>query len=395
MARLQIDLIRQGCAQGKYNIKARGCILAVLSWGTADGPLADWSPFAYVPIDPSGNGSVFFPGMRSIPHGVTHVWARCISHDFREAMEISAEIAPRFQPPSSPNPDHAEQRFSILTDLHLSSKPWRTRQALRMAQSDVLLLLGDTTNDGIPSQFETINSCISEAAPNRILLPVIGNHDVTHPKDKSGDGCEDFAAFQDQCLTRAQKMGVDILRVPDSLAWSAQIGGLDVIGMQCVVSGRRFLFPEERQIEWLESHLNEHVTAAWHLILCHAPLLAHNPNRSGGQPYLDKNRRLQGIVDRFGSILFLSGHTHVSPNLTRGTAEWDDERHNLYLNCGSVVDTATDGDGGLMSADWKDGCVTELKVSVDAIEIDTRSVVTGTHFPRAYYRFIRQMDNDR
>lgn len=164
--------------------------------------------------------------------------------------------------------------------------------------------------------------------------------------------------------------------------------------MQCVISGRKFLFPEERQLDWLEKRLGAQKDAQRHLILCHAPLLAHNPNRSDGQPYLDRNRRLQAIVDETGNILFLSGHTHISPNVTGGSAEWDARRSNLYLNCGSVVDTATEGDNGLMAADWKDGCISEMSISERLIEIDTRSVTSGKHFPRGYYRFQRTKDDD-
>ena len=387
MAKLQINLIWPGCAQGKYIIKAKGCILAVLSWGNVEGPLEDWGPIGYVPIDPAGNGSLFFPGGRGIPPKATHVWAKCVSHDFKEETEIATEIAPRFLPPLDSDPD--VRRLSILSDLHLSSKPWKIRQALRSAASDVVLLLGDSTNDGLPSQFATFEACITEASPDRILLPVIGNHDVIHPKVKAGDGCADYAAFQERRLQYAQAMGLDVCRDPDSLAWATRFGKLDIIGLQCVISGRKFRFPEERQLDWLEKRLKAQKDARWHMILCHAPLLAHNPNRNDGQPYLDKNRRLQEIVDRTGDILFLSGHTHVSPNVARGSTEWDAGRNNLYLNCGSVVDTATESDDGLMAADWKDGCISELSVTERLIEIDSRSVTSGTHFPRGYYRFQR------
>ena len=392
MAKLQISLIWPGCAQGKYTIKAKGFILAVLSWGSAEGPLEGWGPIGYVPIDPAGNGSFFFPGGRGIPPKATHVWARCVSHDFREEAVIPSEIAPSFLPVLGSDPDM--RKLSIMTDLHLASKPWKIKQALRSAASDVVLLLGDSTNDGFPTQFEALEACIAETVPDRILLPVIGNHDVIHPKFKDGDGCEDYAAFQDRCLRHAREKGLDVCRDPDSLAWATRFGKLDIIGMQCVISGRRFAFPEERQLDWLEHRIEAQKDAKWHLILCHAPLLAHNPNRNEGQPYLDKNRRVQAIVDQAGNILFLSGHTHVSPNVARGSAEWDVRRNNLYLNCGSVVDTATEGDDGLMSADWKDGCITELMVAENVIEIDTRSIASGMHFPRGYYRFQRTKDYD-
>ena len=47
----------------------------------------------------------------------------------------------------------------------------------------------------------------------------------------------------------------------------------------------------------------------------------------------------------------------------------------------------TSADQGLMAADWKDGCVSELAVSPDAVEICMKSIHTGLKFPRGYYRF--------
>lgn len=49
--------------------------------------------------------------------------------------------------------------------------------------------------------------------------------------------------------------------------------------------------------------------------ICHAPLLMHNPERNTGQPYLHRDEKIQGIVDRTGRIVVLSGHTHSSPDI--------------------------------------------------------------------------------
>ena len=75
--KLWTSLIWPGCAMGKYSIKAKGFLFAVLRWGDKTGALPDWSPIAYVPIDPAGNGEFFFPGRRAIPHGVAYVWSEC------------------------------------------------------------------------------------------------------------------------------------------------------------------------------------------------------------------------------------------------------------------------------------------------------------------------------
>ena len=385
MPKLEVSLIWQGCARGKYTVRARGCILAVLRWGTAEAPLENWGPFAYVPVDPVGNGAFFFEGFRGIPVEATHVWAACWAGDFSSREDVSAPIPAQFLPEADTPEDTL--RFSVLTDLHLNSKPWMIRQALRSAESGFIFLLGDSSNDGLKEQFDAFGACIDEIVPEKIILPVTGNHDVLHAyRDASQDGCGNYAAFQKWLLQKAEARGYGISFDPEGRAYALKIGSLDVIGLQCVTDKRRFLFPEGRQIDWLEDRLR-FTAAAWHIILCHAPLLKHNPNRNEGMPYLDKNRRLQELVDSTGGVIFLNGHTHVSPNGPEGNGEFDKPRRNIYLDCGSVVATDISRIDGLMAPDWKDGCVTELAVARDLVEIRMRSVRSGIGFPRGYYRF--------
>lgn len=384
--KLHTNLIWPGCTQGKYIVKAKGCILAVLRWGDCNGPLCDWSPFAYVPIDPAGNGVFFFSGMRGISPGVSHVWARCYAQDFASYEDISAEIPDKYLVADAHSKD--AHRFSVLTDLHMAAKPWKIRQALRAAQSDTIFLLGDSTNDGLPEQFNDFRACIEEIMPGSVLFPVTGNHDVLHSsRPDAADGCKNYAAFQHDLLAKAAERGYAVTPAPDGYAYSVRIGNLDVIGLQCVTTGRRFLFPGGEQIDWLEEHLSE-TPASWHVILCHAPLLKHNPHRNDGVPYLDRNKRLQEILDRHERIIFLNGHTHVSPNILRGNAEYDMAHRNVYIDCGSVVPTDISGENGLMSPDWKDGCITELSVTDHSVEICMHSIDSGIMFSRGYYRFV-------
>lgn len=393
MVKLTLSLIWPGCAEGKYSVKAKGFILAVLRWGNAEAPLTAWSPFAYVPIDPAGNGCFAFSGKRGIPPGATHVWACCYAADFASSEQIAAVIPSEYLAvkPSTGDAKH----FSVFTDLHLSAKPWKIKQALRAAESDTLLLLGDSTNDGLPEQFDAFRACIEQTAFEKTIFPVTGNHDVLRPsKEKQEDGCKHYAAFQSDLLARAREKGLAIEYAPDGRAYSVQMDDLDLIALQCVTTGRKFRFPDGVQIDWLEEHLS-HTEAAWHVILCHAPTLKHNPNRTMGMPYLDQNKRLQELLDRTGRILFLNGHTHVSPNVLYGNGEWDAKHQNVYLDCGSVVATDTSGETGLMSPDWKDGCRTELAIAKDWVEICMSSIESGVKFSRGYYLFHRSAESAR
>ena len=388
MIKLNLNLKRQGCAEGYYTVKAKGFILAVLNWGNEHGILEDWGAFAYVHLDPAGNGSFYFSGSRGIPRGATHVYAHCISSDFSHHEDTAVNIPAKFLRDSYISDSKNAQKFSVLTDLHLSSKPWRIKRALSAAKSENIILLGDSTNDGLPEQFEEFKECIEETVPDKIFLPVIGNHDVLHAsRDDDSDGCRNYAEFQKYLLSKAEDKGYTFSYNPDSPAYSVQFGDIDITGIQCVISGRKFSFPEGRQILWLENQLRENQNSRRHLILCHAPLLAHNPNRNTGNPYLAKDKMLQKIIDDCGNIIFLSGHTHVSPNIMTGNAEFDETHGNIYLDCGSVVDTDISGEKGLMSSDWNEGCITELSVTDHETEICISSIKTGIKFPRGYYYF--------
>ncbi|MGN0399101.1 MAG: metallophosphoesterase, partial [Blautia sp.] len=71
-----------------------------------------------------------------------------------------------------------EMRLMVMSDLHLSKKPWQVRCALRMgADADAVLLVGDLTNDGTLEQMELMHQCIKEVLPDTPVLAVTGNHD--------------------------------------------------------------------------------------------------------------------------------------------------------------------------------------------------------------------------
>ena len=385
MIKLKTSLIWPGCAQGKYIVKAKGFILAMLRWGNSNAPLDGWDPFAYVPIDPYGNGIFNFTGRRGIPQKATHVWARCYASDFSAYKDTSVELLQKFKSDTTIFDD--SYCFSILTDLHLSSKSGKIKRALGSTESNIILLLGDSTNDGLPEQFSDFKACIEEMVPHKTIFSVTGNHDVLHnSRGDKDNSCKNYASFQDYLLQRAEDNGHNITYDINSKAYSIQIGCIDLIGLQCVSTGRQFVF-HELQIDWLEEYLSSS-SSSWHIIFCHAPLLDHNPRRSEGTPYLDMNMRLQRIIDNIGRVIFFSGHTHVSPNTIIGNGEYDQKHKNIYLDCGSVVATDTTGQSEIMSPNWKDGCKTELIVTKDAVEIIMSSIESGTIFPRGYYRFI-------
>ncbi len=94
--------------------------------------------------------------------------------------------------------------LTVMSDLHLSKKPWPVRRALKLgAGADVVLLVGDLVNDGTPEQMELMHRCIEEALPDTPVLSVAGNHDYPRrPNATIRQGICDYPALQDWLLDR-------------------------------------------------------------------------------------------------------------------------------------------------------------------------------------------------
>ena len=101
---------------------------------------------------------------------------------------------------------------------------------------------------------------------------------------------------------------------------------------------------------------------------------------------MGRNDELQEIIDSHRKVIFISGHTHVSPNNAGGCVESIYEKQLVYINDGSVTPTELKGEI-LMPAEWKDGVRRELALWDDQVEIKTKSIHTGISYPRGYYRF--------
>jgi len=368
-------------ADGIYTVKAKGCIAASLYWANENGRLPGRTAFAYLPIQPNGVGEFVFRGGRAIPKEATHVFAEAVHPDFVTCEEVLVPI------PCLPQVHITGPalRFMVLTDLHLSAKPWAVRKALMTAATaDCILLAGDMTNDGTPEQMAEFYRCVTDILPDKPVFAVTGNHDFPHdPIPQVLEGVCNYYTLQDALLRNAARLGWNV-EMDVSGAYAAVHGDTEVIGLNAASHWRRFVFRDGEQLMWLERHL-ENSTAKRHILLCHAPLFRHIPMRSSAtQPYLSRDKELQRIVDKYKNIIFISGHTHYSLNCLSGCIE-QDEHGNIHINAGSIRPTILKAEDVLCPAEWTDGNVAELKMDADTAEITGFSVKDEKFISRGYY----------
>ena len=226
--------------------------------------------------------------------------------------------------------------IGLLSDIHYFNKQYRLRSTLRLLNgSDIILLVGDIADRGTAKQFSDVLAILTEEVSNAAIFPVCGNHDIQ--VDGSAYQTFEEAVFRrfafDYSVEKSTTGAYCVLLNEDT----------DLFGLNPLYYQKIFHFPEHgEQLDFLESHLKIS-NANHHIVLCHPPLIAHNPQRTADMsPYLPKEQdaRLQNIIEKYGNIFYLSGHTHFAPTVEQ------DEIHNLiYINDGSINPT-TVGENG-------------------------------------------------
>lgn len=279
-------------------------------------------------------------------------------------------------------------RILAMSDLHLSKKPWQVRKALRMgSDADLVLLAGDLVNDGTPEQWACMHTCIAEVLPDTPVLAVAGNHDYPrYPSPLIRREICDYQSLAEWLLGRQSYPAT----VDSSGAWAIHCGEAEILGLNCVTHWRKFLFPQEAQLRWLETRLNEQ-RAPWRIILCHAPLLAHNPQRTD-RPYLHRDKQLQGILNVHRNVIFLSGHTHVSMESAISCVEYEEDRNHIYINDGSIRPTTLLQQDGRPAKSPADGNVVELLLEGNQLTLTAYSTKTAQPLLGIQYCFFRQTE---
>lgn len=219
-------------------------------------------------------------------------------------------------------------RFGLLSDIHLSGKKFRLVRALeKLRDVDILLIAGDIANGGAEEQFALAREAFLGYPESIPVFIVSGNHDIP------GNDESRFRAFERDMLQRSESR-FDV-ELSECGAFYVRLSeNLDLMGLNPLYYQKLFHFPNRgEQLAFMEERLAGG-DCANHIVLCHPPLAAHNPQR--GRPYFPKeqNNRLQRIVDEYPRVLFISGHTHLYPEI-----EPEDEYGNIYINDGSVCPT--------------------------------------------------------
>ncbi|MFR3754671.1 MAG: hypothetical protein ACLTW9_24735 [Enterocloster sp.] len=125
---LKANLYKTNTADGQYDIKSKGSLMARLSWADAEGELEEYSPFC---LPATG-----YRGERPVPiywrpihsgGGVRGLCKKTVTADFSEVKGKNIgkhqKLHMTYSAPS--HPDGMGIRIGLMSDLHMTNKPGR------------------------------------------------------------------------------------------------------------------------------------------------------------------------------------------------------------------------------------------------------------------------------
>lgn len=255
-------------------------------------------------------------------------------------------------------------RIGVVSDLHLFNKSVNIERALsKLNDVDCLLIVGDIADRADEKQYDIFLNLIDNRFHDTLVYCVSGNHDNPARDDTSYRQFEkkinnEYPSIVDECGAFYKYINEHI----------------DLIGLNPLYHQKQFFFPNKGiQIDFLQKRLAASL-CKYHIVMCHPPLIAHNPQRTADMAsYIvaEQDTRLQSILDENKNVIFLSGHTHVSPSV-----EFDGARGNLYINDGSVCPTTVKG----TETATQQGNVTLLEISGTDISV----IIKGIHSEKIF-----------
>ena len=253
-------------------------------------------------------------------------------------------------------------KIGVISDLHLFNKTANIEKALsKLYDVDPLLIVGDIADRADEKQYDIFLNLIDEGFHDIPVYCVSGNHDNPARDDTSYREFErkinnEYPSIVDECGAFYKYINEHI----------------DLIGLNPLYHQKQFFFPNKgMQIDFLHKQLAASL-CKYHIVMCHPPLIAHNPQRTADMAsYIvaEQDARLQRIIDENKNVIFLSGHTHVSPSV-----EFDEVHGNLYINDGSICPTAAKNKNGKT----QQGNVTLLEVGENEISTIVKGIHTDT-----------------
>lgn len=222
-------------------------------------------------------------------------------------------------------------RFGVMSDTHINGKKQKGRQFafddFYGKELDAVLHAGDITNDGTTEEFMLMQELIERSGSDISFLAVSGNHDDMGTKD----GKSSFFAWLHE-----KNLRNGVITTGCENLFSTRIQSIHVIGIEQICEKGDLHVLGEDTLEQLDQILTESDGEYLRIVLCHYPVSQYvcGAKENSKRHYIYENKKLFGILEAHGNILYITGHTHNSfdsdyPSIVLG------EHQMVYVNAAS------------------------------------------------------------
>ena len=262
-------------------------------------------------------------------------------------------------------------KIGIMSDIHLFNKTINAERAFsKLHDVELLLIVGDIADHASEKQYDILVKLIADSFQDIPIYCVSGNHDNPTRNDVN------YRKFEAEINSEYSSSIIDV-----SGAFYKYINtNIDLIGLNPVYHQKQFFFSNKgEQLAFLKEKLNMK-SSKYHIVLCHPPLITHNPQRTEDMSsYIARkqDKWIQKIIDDTENVIFISGHTHLFP-----TVEFDAIHNNIYINNGSICPTLDKG----KDDKFQQGNITLLEINENGISIIIKGIYTEKVFMDSFIK---------
>ncbi len=248
--------------------------------------------------------------------------------------------------------------FNVIGDMQMEDPNIYDEENYRAAlekikeispESKAVISVGDHTDNGKRSAYETLKTIKDETFPDIPLYYAIGNHDrgLVHSTEENTTPVEEW---RDRFIFYAKdSSGYDNI---SNVYYSFNIEDSYFIMLGSEVTSRNDncndVFISDEQYDWFDSEMKKASETYDHIfVVIHEPFYDTVSGSLPGQnwqgnpydkDYYENNRYedLRNIIDSYPQTIVFSGHTHWSFTTNRPVYGADDDSIATYVNCASV-----------------------------------------------------------
>ena len=263
-------------------------------------------------------------------------------------------------------------QLSVLSDVHTESYTYhrfRTFAAVlrdiarAQTPSDALVLLGDNTMNGQPTEYIMLYSLLSRYNRAKDLIVAMGNHDMNRGSYTPEDAIARHNLFYQSYTGRAN----------DKPYYSVELKGyhMIVLGDELPLEDTRATI-SQAQLDWLAAEMALAGASGKPIfVFCHQPL-NHTFPRWGWGGLGEQSEAVRAILTQYENVFFFSGHLHTEPLVLTYNGNGDGV---TYVNL--PASTALDSN---------DGVGFQVEVYDSGVQLRLRNFRTGQWLETMYMR---------